>query len=180
MPPAVEVRRALSGPGLRPGPRRQARRAVAAGDAKQPGGRRGGPAQCAAFRPADCDIFTASGALGASASAWPWCRRARQRDTAGTAGGRSPGPRCAAAGYGGDRRRPVTGAAVRGSSPRRRARVRRTRRKLPPRNGETRVNPAAYGGSLWPLIPSRLLAPVLAVHGWGRQARRAEGAPLKP
>ena len=43
----------------------------------------------------------------------------------------------AAAGYGGDRRRPVTGGAVRGSSPRRRARVRRTRRKLPPRNGET-------------------------------------------
>ena len=42
----------------------------------------------------------------------------------------------AAAGYGGDRRRPVTGGAVRGSSPRRRACVRRTRRKLPPRNGE--------------------------------------------
>ena len=47
----------------------------------------------------------------------------------------------AAAGYGGDRRWPVAGAAVRGSSPRRRARVRRTRRKLPPRNGEARLNP---------------------------------------
>ena len=43
----------------------------------------------------------------------------------------------AAAGYGGDRRRPVTGAAVRGSRRVRRACVRRTRRKLPPRNGET-------------------------------------------
>ena len=40
------------------------------------------------------------------------------------------------------------------------------------------MTPAAYGGSPWPLIPSRLLAPVLAVHGRDRQARRAEGAPL--
>ena len=61
----------------------------------------------------------------------------------------------AAAGYGGDRRRPVTGGAVRGSSPRRRACVRRTRRKLPPRNGETsRLNPGRYDGSPWSLIPS--------------------------
>jgi hypothetical protein len=43
----------------------------------------------------------------------------------------------AAAGYGGDRRRPVTGGAVRGSRRVRRACVRRTRRKLPPDNGET-------------------------------------------
>jgi hypothetical protein len=95
-----------------------------AGLAEVPGVQgRGQPRQCAAFRPADCDIFTTSGALGASASAWPWCRRARQRDTAGTAGGRPPG------------------AAVCGSSPRRRARVRRTRRKPPPRNGEAPGEP---------------------------------------
>ncbi len=47
--------------------------------------------------PSGCDIFTAPGALGATVTAWPWCWRARQRDTAGTAGG------------------PVTGGAVRGS-----------------------------------------------------------------
>jgi hypothetical protein len=29
-------------------------------------------------------------------------------------------------------------------------------------------------------LSPRLLAPVLAAHGLGRQARRAEGAPLKP
>jgi hypothetical protein len=87
----------------------------------------------------------------------------------------------AAARYGGDRRRPVTGAAVRGSSPRRRACVRRTRRKLPPRNGETPwVNPGRLQRVTLAAHPSRLPAPVLAVHGRGRQARRAGGAPLKP
>ena len=40
----------------------------------------------------------------------------------------------AAAGYGGDRRRPVTGGAVRGSRRVRKAIVRRTRAKLPPCN----------------------------------------------
>jgi hypothetical protein len=88
--------------------------------------------------------------------------RARQRDTAGTAGGRSPGCRA---------RQP----------PRRRAYVRRTRRKLPPRNGETPVEPqpltAGHPGRSFPLNCSR---PVLAAHGRGRQAWRAEGAPLKP
>jgi hypothetical protein len=87
-----------------------------------PLGWRGQPGQCAAFRPAGCDIFTAHDAPGAGASAWPWCWRARQRDTAGTAGGRSPGGRA---------RQP----------PRRRICVRRTRRKLPPRNGETPGEP---------------------------------------
>jgi hypothetical protein len=88
-----------------------------------PCGWRGRPGQCAAFQPRRCDIFTASGPSGAGTSAWPWCWRARQR------------------GYGGDRRRPVTGAAVRGSRRVRRARVRRTRRKLPPSNGETPGEP---------------------------------------
>jgi hypothetical protein len=54
-------------------------------------------------------------------------------------------------------------------SPRRRACVRRTRRKLPPRNGETPGEPESLtAGHPWPLIPSRLSAPVLAVHGRGR------------
>jgi hypothetical protein len=85
---------------------------------------------------------------------------ARQRDTAGIAGGRSPGVPCAVA------------AAPKGLRPKDAA-------KLPPRNGE---NPggtqAAYGGSPWPLIPSRLLASVPRCSRPGRQARRAGGAPL--
>ena len=84
----------------------------------------------------------------------------------------------AAAGYGGDRRRSVTGAAVRGSSPRRRARVRRTRRKLPSATARPRVNPGRLRRVTLAALPSRLLASVLAVHGPGRQAWRAEGAPL--
>jgi integrase len=40
------------------------------------------------------------------------------------------------------------------------------------------LNLAAYGGSPWPLFPSQLPALLLVVHGQGRQARRAEGAPL--
>jgi hypothetical protein len=62
-----------------------------------PCGWRGRPGQCAAFRPSYCDIFTAIGAPGARVTA-----------LAVVLAG-------AAAGYGGDRRRPVTGGAVRGS-----------------------------------------------------------------
>jgi hypothetical protein len=62
-----------------------------------PLGWRGRPGQCAAFRPGGCDIRPAIGAPGARLSAWSWCWRARQRDTAGTAGGWSPGVPCAAA-----------------------------------------------------------------------------------
>ena len=59
--------------------------------------------------------------------------------------------------------------------------VRRTRRKLPPRYGETpRLNPGRLRRVTLAAHASTLLAPVLAVHGRGRQARRAEGAPLKP
>ena len=103
------------GPGLWPGPRRQARWVGR-------GRRRGRPGQYAAFWPGICDILPGICTLGAALTAWPWCWRARQRDTAETAGGRSPG--CGA-------RQP----------PRRRACVRRTRRKLPPRNGETLGEP---------------------------------------
>jgi hypothetical protein len=56
-----------------------------------PCGWRGRRGQCVAFRPRHCDIFTAIGAPGARLTAWSWCWRARQRDTVGTAGGRSPG-----------------------------------------------------------------------------------------
>jgi hypothetical protein len=84
----------------------------------------------------------------------------------------------AAAGYGGDRRRPVTGRRAR-QPPRRRACVRRTRRKLPPRNGETPVEPrpptAGHPGRSFPSTARarpRFSRP-------GRQAWRAEGAPLK-
>ena len=94
---------------------------------------------------------------------WPWCWRARQRDTAGTAGGRSPGVPCAAA------------DAPGGLPPKGRG------EKLPPRNGETpRLNPSRLRRVTQAALPSRLLAPVLVVHGWGCQAWRAEGAPLKP
>jgi hypothetical protein len=84
-----------------------------------PLGWRGQSGQCAAFRLDRCDIFPAIGALGVTLTAWSWCWRARQRDTAGTAGGRSPGVPCAAA------------DAPGGLPPRGRD------EKLPPRNGET-------------------------------------------
>ena len=90
----------------------------------------------------DCDIFTATGALGVRVTAWPWCWRARQRDTAGTAGGRSPGCRA---------RQP----------PRRRASARRARRKLPHRVGETPENTSR----LWPVTPAALL-PLIARASW--------------
>jgi hypothetical protein len=85
----------------------------------------------------------------------------------------------AAAGYGEDRRRPVTGvpcaaaAAPGGLPPKGRG------EKLPPRNGETWVNRGRLRRVTLAALPSQLLAPVLADHGWGCQARRAEGAPLK-
>ena len=57
-----------------------------------------GPARTVRGVPATgCDTFTAPGAPGARVTAWPWCWRARPR------------------GYGGDRMRPVTRDAVRGS-----------------------------------------------------------------
>ena len=43
-----------------------------------------------------CDTLPATGALGVTLTARPCRWRARQRDTAGTAGGRSPGVPCAA------------------------------------------------------------------------------------
>jgi len=97
-----------------------------------PCGWRGRSVQCATFRPGPYDTFTVSGASGVEVTAWPWCWWARQRVAARTAGGRSQGVRCAAA-------RRV-----------RRASVRRTRRKPPPRNDESPGEPwpptASYPG----------------------------------
>jgi hypothetical protein len=81
----------------------------------------------------------------------------------GTAGGRSPGAPCAAA-------RRAVGLASEG-----RGESCRPATARPPGGA-----PAAYGGSLWPFFPLDCFASALAVHGLGRQARRAEGAPLKP
>ena len=136
----AEVRRALIGPGLRPGPRRQARWAGR-------GLRRSrvGPEYrfCGAVRN-DLRVPLTLERPAQTMRGVPARRllhlhgsRRTWREHVGLAVVLAG----AAAGYGGDRRRPVTGAAVRGSSPCRRACVRRTRRKLPPRNGGTRVNP---------------------------------------
>ena len=84
-----------------------------------------------------------------------------------------------AAGYGGDRRRPVTGGAVRGSrravglASEGRGEAAAPQRRVP------RVNPGRLRRVTLAALPSRLLAPVLAAPGRGRQARRAGGAPLK-
>src|SRR5690349_3092466 len=125
-----------------------------------------GPARTmrgAPVRPAGRDILTAHGSLGASASAWSWCWRARQWDTTGTAGGRSLRPPCAAV------------AAPWGLRPKDAA------KSAAPQRRDPQVEPRPpTAGHPWPLIPSRLLASALAVHGQGRQDRRAEGAPLKP
>ena len=134
-------------------PRSGMRSTVEAGGASPDNARRSVPVAVTFFR--------RSAHSGARLTAWPWCWRARQRDTAGTAGGRSPGCRA---------RQP----------PRRRTCVRRTRRKAAaPQRRDPRVNPGRLRRVTLAALPSRLLAPVLAVHGLGRQARRAEGAPLK-
>jgi len=95
-----------------------------------------------AFRPGGCDLSHGNR------------RTRRERDglacSCGAASGRDAG----------DRLRPC-GAAVCGSSSRRRASARRARRKLPPGNGETPTTLAAYHRSPGrPTLP-RLLAPRL-------------------
>src|SRR5438045_681420 len=108
--PDRQLRRASFGPGLglalavrpagpveAPGstarrrrvPRSGMRSTVEAGGTGPDNARRSGPVAV--------DILPATGAPAAMLTAWPWCWRARQRDTAGTAGGRSAGVPCAAA-----------------------------------------------------------------------------------
>ena len=84
--------------------------------------------------------------------------------------------------YGEHRMRPVTGAAGRGSSARlvgfRPKGV--TKAAAPPTASRPALNPAAYGGPLWPLIPFRLDRTRCSRLTSRPSARRAEGAPLKP
>jgi hypothetical protein len=128
------------------------RSTVEAGGADPDNARRSGPC--------DCDILPAIGAPGARVTA-----------LAVVLAG-------AAAGYGGDRRWPVTGGAVRGSrravglASEGRGESCRPATARPP--GEARPPTAGHPGRSSP----QLLASVLAVHGLGRQARRAGGAPL--
>src|SRR6516164_6198014 len=86
---------------------------------------------------------------------------------AGAAAGVRRGPQ--AAGHRGCRAR---------QSPRRRARVRRTRRNCRPATAGPRVNPGRLRRVALAALPPRLLASALALHGLGGQAWRAEGAPL--
>ena len=84
-----------------------------------------------------------------------------------------------AAGYGGDRRRPDTGAP--GAAARRAVGLASEGRgeSCRPATVRPRVNPGRLRRVTLAAHPSHLLAPVLTVHGRGRQARRAGGAPLK-
>src|SRR5215475_7625690 len=78
----------------------------------------------------------------------------------------------AAAGYGGDGRRPVTGSAVRGS--RRAVGLASEGRgeNCRPATAKPRVNPGRIRRATLAAHFPRLLAPVLALRAWGRQARR--------
>ena len=88
----------------------------------------------------------------------------------------------AAAGYGGDRRRPVTGATVRGSSPRPEgSRPKDAAKAAAPQRRDPRVNPSRLRRvTLAALSLSAARTRSWLFNGQGRQARRAGGAPLKP
>jgi hypothetical protein len=127
-----EVRRVRFGPGLWPGPRRQARWAGRGSRVK--GARRDateGSALDAGGASPDNARRTGPGAVHLFRDRRTW------RDVDGLvvvlAG--------AAAGYGGNRMRPVTGGAVRGSRRVRRACVRRTRRNCRPATARPRGEP---------------------------------------
>ncbi len=175
----AEVRRARFGPGLWPGPRRQARW-VGRGLRRS----RAGPEDrfCEAVRndlrvplTLEGPTRTMRGVPARCCHNSPGDRRAR-RESDGLAVVLAG----AAAGYGGDRRRPVPGvpcAAARravGLASEGRGESCRPATARPP--GEPRPPTAGHPGRSF-LSTAR---PVLAVHGQGRQARRAGGAPLKP
>ena len=166
----MEVRRAHSGPGLWPGPRRQARWAGRGSGVKGlPEGTRRRCALDAGGASPDNARRTGPQAVTCS---WLTLHLARASRPGRGAGGRGSGIRRGpqAAGHRGCRAR---------QSPRRRACVRRTRRELPPSNGETpRLNSGRLRRVTLAALSSRRLAPVPAVHDRGRQAWRAEGAPL--
>jgi len=178
--PGREVRRARFGPGLWPGPRRQARW-VGRGLQRS----RAGPEDrfCEAFRndlrvpltlegadpdnarrsgPRRCDILPATGAIGVTLTAWPWCWRARQQDTAGPQ----------AAGHLGCRARPAAASVGPTSEGR--------ERSGPPRDGESPVEPQPVRRVTLAALSLDCSRPIRRFSRPGRQARRAEGAPLKP
>jgi len=86
----------------------------------------------------------------------------------------------AAAGYGGDRRRPVTGGAVRGS--RRAVGLASEGRgeSCRPATALPRVSPGRLRRVTLAIYPLNCLRPSSLFTAYGRQAWRAEGAPLKP
>jgi hypothetical protein len=83
----------------------------------------------------------------------------------------------AAARYGGDRRRPVTGGAVRGS--RRAVGLASEGRgeSCRPATARPRVNPGHLRRITLAALPSQLLAPVLAAHGQTRRPGAPEARP---
>ena len=126
---------------------------------RSPLGWRGQPGQCAA--PAAV-TFSRRPRTCREGDGWPWCWRARQRDTAGTA---AAGHRAAVRG---SRRAVGLASEGRGES---------CRPATASPQGEPWPPTAGHPGRSFPLDCSR---PVMAAHGEGRRARRAEGAPLTP
>jgi len=82
-------------------------------------------------------------------TAWPWCWRARQQDTARTAGGQSPGCRA---------RQPprLVGFRPKGAT-----------KSCRPAMARPWVNLGRLRRVTLAALPSQLLAPVLADRGWG-------------
>jgi len=174
--PALEVRRARFGPGLRPGPYRQARwggrgsgvngapwarpraarmrSTVDAGGADPDNARRSVPGP-RDFRPA----IGAPGAMLMVETSSRLCGIGGV--TAGTGCGRMPGQPCAAAAA-------SVGLSSEGRERSCRPATARPRRSRPPAAGHP-------GRSTLPRLPA-----LARVAGPGRQAWRAEGAPLKP
>jgi len=86
----------------------------------------------------------------------------------------------AAARYGGDRSGRSPGCRARQPTRLVGFRPKGAAKAAAPQRRDPRVNPGRLRRVTLAAHPSRLLAPVLAVHGQGRQAWRAAGAPLKP
>ena len=171
----TEVRRARFGPGLWPGPRHQARWAGRGLRGQRRAGGASRIAGCEAPLRPEGPARTMRGVLARRLLTSP--RRSAQ---SARGDGLVVVLAGAAAGYGGDRKRPVTGGAMRGS--RRAVGLASEGRgeSCRPQRRDPRVNPDRLRRVTLAVLPSRLLTLVLAVHGHGRQAWRAGGAPLKP
>jgi hypothetical protein len=171
----LRVRRAAIGPGLRPGPRRQARW-VGRGLRRS----RVGPEDrfCEAVRNELRVPLTLEGSTrrmrGPAPAAVTFSRLpaqpTRARRPGRGAGGRGSGIRRGpqAAGHTGCRAR---------QPPRCRACVRRTRRSCRPTTASPPGEPGRLRRVTWPLIPSRSLAPILAVHDQAVRPRAPKACP---